>query len=499
MRSLVGRSSLLAVPLLLAACGGGRYYGAASPKEAGGRAHMGLPPPATPAPVAGTETYTDYGVNPPKSAAEHPLSTFAVDVDTASFAIARRKLREGARPPKEAVRAEEFLNAFEYGYAPPASGGAPFAVHLAAAPSPYQQGHHLVRVALKGKPVTGAERAPVHLVYLVDTSGSMQGPDRLGLAQKSLHLLTDALRQGDTVALCTYAGSVRKVLAPTGAEHKAKIHAAIDQLTASGSTAMASGIDLAYQLADETFVKGHVNRVVVLSDGDANVGTTSHVDILEQIAKYKEKGITLSTVGFGSGNYQDTMMEQLADKGDGNYVYIDSEKQAKKVFVDQLDGLLQVIARDVKVQVAWDPTVVESYRLVGYENRKVEDHEFRNDKVDGGEIGAGHSVTAVYDVVLRKTDATPLTVRLRWKKPLGSDPSTELAVAMPAAAIAKTWTEVDAGFRLAAAVTGLAELLRESPYAKDWTWAAVRSLAASAKVDPAEHQELLELIDRAGK
>ncbi len=308
-----------------------------------------------------------------------------------------------------------------------------------------------------------------------------------------------APEKGDTVALCTYAGSVRKVLSPTGVEHKAQIHGAIDQLTAGGSTAMASGIDLAYQLADETFVKGHVNRVIVLSDGDANVGSTSHAEILKQIAQYKEKGITLSTVGFGSGNYQDTMMEQLADKGDGNYVYIDSEKQAKKVFVDQLDGLLQVIARDVKVQVAFDPEVVEKYRLVGYENRAVADKDFRNDKVDGGEIGAGHSVTAIYDVVLKKTDASPLTVRLRWKKPLGSDPSTEVAVPMPANAILKTWVDADARFRLAAAVTGLAEILRESPYAKGWSWATVRAVAKDAKVDATEHTELLELIGRAEK
>lgn len=488
--------SVLGLGCSLAACGGGRYAGYAV-KEANGGAYA-------PAPLAdsapNTEHYTDYGVNPPKSVAESPLSTFAVDVDTASYAIARRKLREGIRPPKEAVRAEEFLNAFDYGYAPPAAGSAaPFAVHLAAAPSPYEQGHHLLRVALKGKAVTAAERVPVHLVYLVDTSGSMNGPDRIGLAQKSLHLLTDALRQGDTVALCTYAGSVRKVLSPTGVEHKAQIHGAIDQLTAGGSTAMASGIDLAYQLANETFVKGHVNRVIVLSDGDANVGSTSHVEILKQIAQYKEKGITLSTVGFGSGNYQDTMMEQLADKGDGNYVYIDSEKQAKKVFVDQLDGLLQVIARDVKVQVAFDPAVVEKYRLVGYENRAVADKDFRNDKVDGGEIGAGHSVTAVYDVVLKKTDASPLTVRLRWKKPLGADPSTEVAVPMPASAILATWVEADARFRLAAAVTGLAELLRESPYAKGWSFATVRAVAKDAKVDATEHAELLELIGRAEK
>jgi Ca-activated chloride channel family protein len=346
--TLVGLSLVAQV-----ACGGARFaMSGARPAEyspARGAVASASASPAPAEPVANTEHYTEYTVSPFVETAQDKLSTFAVDVDTASWSISRRKLREGALPPKAAVRVEEWVNSFEYGYAgPSANAEAPFAVHFAAAPSPFEQGHHLLRIGLKGKQVQGAARVPVHLVYLVDTSGSMQSPDKLGLAQKSLHLLTDALHQGDTVALCTYAGSVREILAPTGVEQRTQIHAAIDQLTASGSTAMASGIDLAYALAKRTLVKGHVNRVVVLSDGDANVGPTSHDAILKQIEQYKNEGITLSTVGFGDGNYQDTMMEQLADKGDGNYSYIDDDKQAKKVFVEQIDGLLQVIARDVK-------------------------------------------------------------------------------------------------------------------------------------------------------
>lgn len=493
----------LALMLLPVACGGGRWTGgAAKSAEYQTAAYAPTPAgmPAEPAasPEKSTEKYTDYGVTPFVDAAQDKLSTFAIDVDTASWSISRRKLREGALPPKAAVRVEEWVNSFDYRYQGPTAGSnAPFAVHFAAAPSPYDQGHHLVRVGLKGKQVQGAERVPVHLVYLVDTSGSMQSPDKIGLAKKSLHLLTDTLRQGDTVALCTYAGSVREVLAPTGVDQKGKIHTAIEELTAGGSTAMASGIDLAYSLAKRTLVKGHVNRVIVLSDGDANVGATSHEQILKQIEQYKHDGITLSTVGLGNGNYQDTMMEQLADKGDGNYSYIDDEKQAKKVFVDQLDGLLQVIARDVKVQVDFDPAVVEKYRLVGYDNREVADKDFRNDKVDGGEIGAGHSVTAIYDVVLKKTDAAPLTVHVRYKKPLGSAPSVEDVHPMPASAIAKSLDATDASFRLAIAVTGFAEILRESPYAKEWKLDRVASIAKSATIVPAEHAELLELIDRA--
>jgi Ca-activated chloride channel homolog len=475
------------IAMLSVACGGGRspnaMTGGATPAYA-----------YEPAPVANTEHYTDYGVSPFVDTSQDKLSTFAIDVDTASYSVSRRKLREGQLPPRAAVRAEEFINSFDYGYPGP-NHDKPFAVHLAGAPSPFEQGHHLIRVGIKGKHVQGAERLPVHLVYLVDTSGSMHSPDKIGLAQKSLHLLTDTLKPGDTVALCTYAGSVREILSPTG-DRKA-IHAAIDQLTASGSTAMSSGIDLAYSLAKKTLVKGHVNRVIVLSDGDANVGPSSHDVILKQIEQYKNEGITLSTVGFGNGNYKDTMMEQLADKGDGNYSYIDDEKQAKKVFVDQIDGLLQVIARDVKVQVEFDPAVVEKYRLIGYDNREVADKDFKNDKVDGGEIGAGHSVTAIYDVVLKKTDASPLTVHIRHKKPLGSDPSTEDTFAMQPSQLAKSFEASDASYKLAVSVMAFAEVLRESPHAKEWSLTKVESIAKTASVVPAEQSELLELIGRA--
>ncbi len=487
------RTALLSLALvsMLTACGGGRYgyTGATSPRAEAVYA-------AEPAPS--TEQYTEHGVSPFVDTSKDKLSTFAIDVDTASWSISRRKLREGQLPPRAAVRTEEYVNSFDYGYAGPTHGSdAPFAVHLAGAPSPFEQGHQLVRVGIKGKHVQGAERVPVHLVYLVDTSGSMQSADKIGLAQKSLHLLTDTLKPGDTVALCTYAGSVREVLSPTG-DRKA-IHAAIDQLAAGGSTAMSSGIDLAYALARKTLVKGHVNRVIVLSDGDANVGPSSHAEILKQIEQYKGEGITLSTVGFGNGNYKDTMMEQLADKGDGNYSYIDDEKQARKVFVEQIDGLLQVIARDVKVQVEFDPEVVEKYRLIGYDNREVADKDFKNDKVDGGEIGAGHSVTAIYDVVLKKTDASPLTVRIRHKQPLGDAPAKETAYPMTPAQFTKTFEAADASYRLAVGVMAFAEILRESPHAKEWSLEKVEAIVKAAPVVAAEQTELLELVGRARK
>jgi Ca-activated chloride channel family protein len=443
----------------------------------------------------GTEDYRDYGVNPVVDPAKDRFSTFAIDVDTASYSITRRKLVEGSLPPFQAVRAEEFLNYFDYGYAGPTRGA--FAVHLAAAPSPYTAGHHLVRIAIQGKRVPEDQRKPVHLVYLVDTSGSMQSPDKIGLVKQSLTLLTNSLRPSDTVALCTYAGSVREVLPPTSIDQKSRILSAIEDLTASGSTAMSSGIELAYRLAERTQVQGHVNRVIVLSDGDANVGATSHTEILSMIGRYKDKGITLSTVGFGDGNYKDTMMEQLADKGDGNYAYVDSDVQARRVFQEQLDGMLEVIARDVKVQVEFDPRMVKEYRLLGYENRDVADKDFRNDAVDGGEIGNGHSVTAVYDVVLKDTKSSPLVVRIRHKQPIGGDKASEQEFRMDPSAIAASFDAAPRDFRFAAAVAGFAEILRQSPHAREWSLGDVARIAGAAAIDRADQQEFVGLVQRA--
>jgi Ca-activated chloride channel family protein len=460
-----------------------------------GAPHAGGPNPFL---APDDQEYADYGVNPPVDPRHDRVSTFAVDVDTGSYAMARRRLREGWMPDPVSVRAEEFLNSFDYGYrAPKKDDKIPFAVHLAAAPSPFAGGHHLLRVAVQGRRVSAAERKPVHLVYLVDTSGSMQAEDRLGLAKKSLKILTGSLKQGDTVALCTYAGSVREVLPPTGVEARARILGAIDDLSASGSTAMASGIDLAYKLAEQSRMPGEVNRVIVLSDGDANVGATSHEEILKEIRGYKAKGITLSTVGFGQGNYKDAMMEQLADQGDGNYAYIDSEKQARRVFGQHAGGMLEVIARDVKIQVEFDPKVVRQYRLIGYENRDVADKDFRNDKVDGGEIGAGHSVTALYDVVLRTTSASPVTVRLRHKAPLGADVAQENAFEMPVAAIAPRFESAPVDLRFAASVAGFAEILRKSAYAEGWRLGDVERAARAAADDSEEQRELIELIETA--
>jgi Ca-activated chloride channel family protein len=498
------KMGLLAMAAMAFGAGCGAMTGGASPsmdpKQYASQPAYASATPAMAAPPAepqGTEAYKDYGVNPAVDPTKDRFSTFSIDVDTASYAISRRKLLEGGLPPYQAVRAEEFLNYFDYGYPAPKQG--PFAVHLAAAPSPFQKGHHLLRVGLQARRVDAKERKPVHLVYLVDTSGSMQSDDKIGLARKSLRLLTESLKQGDTVALCTYAGSVREVLAPTSVDQKGKIFQALDDLAAGGSTAMASGIENAYRLASQTLVPGHVNRVVVLSDGDANVGSTSHEEILKTIEGYKNKGITLSTVGFGNGNYKDTMMEQLADKGDGNYSYIDSDEQAKRVFSEQVGGMLEVVAKDVKVQVEFDPGVVASYRLVGYENRDIADKDFRNDKVDAGEVGAGHSVTAMYDVVLKSTATSPVTVRLRHKTADAktADAATESTYTMETSSLFGSFEQAPQSFRFAAAVSGFAEILRQSPHAKEYSLSDVARIAKAAAGDQRDQQEMVDLVKKA--
>ncbi|MCK6522962.1 VWA domain-containing protein [Myxococcota bacterium] len=463
------------------------------------------PPPAKPveepAPYAiavNTEGYTNYGVNPMTLTEKDAQSTFSIDVDTASYTISRRKLQEGGLPPADSVRVEEFVNYFPYHYASPGkeSGSAPFAVHLEAAPNPFQPSHHVVRVGVKGRDTEQVERKPLHLTFLVDTSGSMSSSDKLGLAQKSLEYLVSQLGEEDTVALVTYAGSTQVMLEPTSADQRAKITAAIQRLTSGGGTAMGSGMELAYRMADKSFESGAENRVIVLSDGDANIGRTSHDEILAGITGYAKKGITMSTIGFGMGNYQDTMMEQLANKGDGNYYYIDSYDEAKKVFGQDLAGTIQVIAKDVKIQVEFNPEAVLAYRLIGYENRDIADRDFRNDAVDAGEIGAGHMVTALYDVVLRDGYRAEnlATVRLRAKPPGADAPAKEWSTTLKGGAVHSELASASKDMRLAFGAACFAELLRNSPYAEEMTYQAVYDIVRAASRGGKEETELQSLI-----
>ena len=354
---------------------------------------------------------------------------------------------------------------------------------------------------LQGRELVG-ERKPVHLTFLVDVSGSMSSPDKLGLAKRALHELVDNLGVEDTVALATYAGTERVVLEPTYTTQKDTIHSAIEGLQNGGGTSMGSGMELAYKMASEMYLHGAENRVIVLSDGDANIGRTSHDEILSTIEHYAEEGITLTTVGLGMGNYKDTMMEQLANKGDGNYFYIDSFKEAQKVFGQDLSGTIQTIAKDVKIQVEFDEDAVHAYRLIGYENRDIADKDFRNDQVDAGEVGSGHQVTAVYDVVL-KDDAsakdTIATVRLRAKKPGPDRPAKEYTWAVPVGEIHGTFSDASRDSRSAWAVATFAEKLRGSPHAAEISYTDIYRYAAGATDGTDDHRELLQLIDRAAQ
>ena len=448
--------------------------------------------------VQSGESYTDWGKNPWVDAAKDHLSTFAADVDTASYTIARRKLNEGTLPPKESVRVEEFVNYFTYSFAPP-QASSPFSVVMDAAPSPLSPGHHILRVGVATKAKTIAERKPAHLVFLVDVSGSMGSEDKIGLAQKSLRILTENLGPRDTVSLVTYAGSTRVVLEPTGMENRDKIFAAIDDLTAGGSTAMASGLDLAYEQAMKGLLPGSIARVIVLSDGDANVGPQGHEAHLRIIADRAQKGVTLSTIGFGMGNYKDSEMEQLANKGNGNNFYIDSPSAARKVFETQLGATLEVVAKDVKLQVDFDPAIVAKYRLIGYENRNIADDDFRKDAVDAGEIGAGHQVTAMYEVELTPKglaqNAGFGTVRIRHKAPDG-DVATEGAFAMTAPAAA-SFDAAPADLRFAFAVAAFADVLRGGDEARGWSLDKIASVAREASGDSAERAELVGLVEKA--
>ncbi|HOX43809.1 MAG TPA: von Willebrand factor type A domain-containing protein [Myxococcota bacterium] len=446
---------------------------------------------------ANTEQYVDPGLNQWTDAEKDSLSTFAVDVDTGSYTIVRRKLREGGLPPTAAVRVEEFVNYFRYDY--PAPTDIPFRVDLEAAPSPFEKNLTLLRVGMKGMEAKAGVRKPLHLTFLVDTSGSMQSADKLGLVKRSLRFLVDQLQDHDTVALCTYAGSVREVLRPTDMAHRARIHEAIESLSAGGSTAMGTGLELAYRQAWDNFKQGHENRVIVLSDGDANVGRTSHGDMLTSISWYAQRGVTLSTIGFGRGNYKDHKMEQLANKGNGNYFYIDSFSEAKRVFGEKLAGTLQVIAKDVKIQVEFPPKAVKKYRLVGYENRDIADRDFRNDKVDAGEIGAGHTVTAIYEVEVTNPRTAWAIARVRWKAPDG-DRADEREFAIDGGMTRESFAQTTADTKRAVAAAALAENLRRSPFRESWTMQKARELAqASLSRESPEEIELMELIDRAAK
>ncbi len=449
--------------------------------------------------------FKNYGVNPFIDTDDDNLSTFAVDTDTGSYTMCRNYLNRNSLPPDEAVRVEEFLNYFDYGYMPPSDEKA-FAIHLEGAPSKFGQNnkYHMLRIGIKGREISATDRKPANLTFVIDVSGSMSREDRLGLVKETLHLLVEQLRPTDRIAIVVYGSSAKVVLNPTDTESKfgkQRILAAIDALTPSGVTNAEEGITLGYDVAEKMMGNGdEINRVILCSDGVANVGKTGPKSIFKQIERQTKKGIFLSAIGFGMGNYNDVLMEQLGDKGNGHYAYVDSLDEARRVFVENLTGTLQVIAKDVKIQVDFNEEVVARYRLLGYENRDVADKDFRNDKVDGGEIGSGHSVTALYEIkfVEQPKTGSIATLRIRYKEPEG-DMASEVARTITLSDFSKSFEAASPQFRLAAGVAEFAEIARKSYWAQGSSFSDVLKVLSAIDERNEDTSELLALVKKATK
>ena len=410
--------------------------------------------------------FKHYGVNPFIDTEDDHFSTFAVDVDTASYTVTRKFVTDGNLPDPDSVRVEEFVNYFDYGYERPSQSA--FAIHMEGSPSPFGgENHWLMRVGLQGKDIAAESRKDATLIFTIDVSGSMEREDRLELVKKSLRLLVDELRPTDEVGIVIYGSSGQVLLEPTSGEDKDEIKDAIDELRPGGSTFVADGLRLAYKMAVDNVEDGRITRVIVLSDGVGNVGDTGSSSILRQVQEHVDRGVTLTTVGFGMGNYNDVLMEQLANDGDGSYHYVDELSEARRIFVEDLTGTLQVIARDAKVQVDFNSEVVSRYRLLGYENRRVADEEFRDDTVDAGEIGADHSVTALYELKLHDdADGILGTVFVRYQDPDTSE-VLEISRTLQQSELSAVFEDASARFQLAAVVAEYAEILRESYWAQD--------------------------------
>lgn len=462
-----------------------------------------------------TESYAHQEENPFLAAQTNPLSTFSIDVDTASYANVRRMLALGQKPPKGAVRLEELINYFNYDYPDP-EGGVPFSVTTESAACPWAPKHTLLSIGVQGMRVPNKQLPPRNLVFLIDVSGSMQPANKLPLLKQSLMALLQTLDARDRVSIVVYAGSSGLVLQPTSGARKDAIRESLARLEAGGSTNGASGLELAYKTAQATFQKNGINRVILCTDGDFNVGTTSQSDLVQLIEEKRKSGVFLSVLGFGMGNYKDSTMELLADKGNGNYAYIDSLNEARKVLVEQGGGTLMTIAKDVKLQIEFNPAKVGGYRLLGYENRILRSEDFNNDKKDAGEIGAGQSVTALYELIppgepipdskvdalkYQKPAATSgggeiATVKVRYKAPDG-DVSKLLEFPVSQAAVA--FEKASTNLRFSTSVASFGMLLRESAYKGDTTYAQVLQWAESARGDDREgyRAEFVKLVQNA--
>lgn len=437
--------------------------------------------------------FKDYGVNPFKDVMEQPQSTFSLDVDTASYSIARKYINSGSLPPKDAIRVEEFINYFNRDY--PVSSGDTFSIFTEMAPSAFNRGYHVLEVGIQGKEVSAANLKRTALTFVIDVSGSMGMDNRLTLVKKSLKILVDQMGKNDKIGIVVYGTNGRKLLEPTSGDDKKRILGAIDKLEPEGSTNAAEGLILGYDMAYNSFMENGNNRIILCTDGVANQGITKAEDILKMVEDYKAKGITLTTLGFGMDNFNDIFLETLADKGDGNYAYIDTLDEAGKVFIDQLAGTLEVIAKDAKAQIEFDKNSIESYRLIGYENRALEDKDFRNNSVDAGEIGAGHAVTALYEVKLKNSVQEYIgTVKLRYKNP-DTDRVTEISKNIKSSLIRDSFYNATPRFKFITMVAQTAEILKGSPWASNTSLEDVYKVLKDEMGDMDLNKEDSEFVD----
>lgn len=470
----------------------------------------------TPSAPANTEDYSPINENIFHSATDQPLSTFSIDVDRAAYSNMRRFLNNGEMPPADAVRVEEMINYFDYHYKAP-TGKDPVAIYTDMAICPWNTGHQLVRIALKSKQVDTKDLPPTNLVFLLDVSGSMDEPNKLPLVKSAFKVLTEQLRPQDKVAIVVYAGAAGVVLPSTSGNNKKKILAALEELQAGGSTAGGEGIQLAYRIAEEQHSKNSNTRVILATDGDFNVGASSDGALTKLIEKERAKGISLSVLGFGMGNYKDNKLELLADKGNGNYAYIDNFEEARRTFVTEFGGTLFTVAKDVKLQVEFNPNFVQSYRLVGYENRLLQNEDFNNDKKDAGDMGVGHTVTALYEIIptgkggenvnwvdplkyqqgkILGNQQEVLTVKMRYKQPT-ADKSQLMEKVLP-----YNNQEIGAApedFRMATAVAAFGQLLRNSAFKGTATYDQILSWAGTARGEDTEgyRAEFIQLVKKA--
>ncbi|MBD2616057.1 VWA domain-containing protein [Nostoc punctiforme FACHB-252] len=489
------------------------------PKTQAGGIRGGVAPEPQTGSRFNTENYNRIEDNPFHRVDNDPLSTFSIDVDTASYSNVRRFITQGELPPKDAVRIEELINYFTYNYPQP-KDNRPFSVTTEIAAAPWNPQHKLVQVGLQGKRLESETLPPSNLVFLIDVSGSMDDPNKLPLVQQSLKLLVNKLRPEDRVSLVVYAGNAGLVLPATAGSQKSTILAAIDRLEAGGSTAGGQGIELAYKIAEQSFLKSGNNRVILATDGDFNVGVSSDADLTRLIEHKRDRGIFLTVLGFGTGNYKDSKMEQLADKGNGNYAYIDTLLEAKKVLVNDLRGTLFTIAKDVKIQVEFNPAKVQAYRLIGYENRLLQNQDFNDDKKDAGEIGAGHSVTALYEIIptgMKSDVKLPTVDPLRYQRS-GETASGEggnelmllkLRYKLPQDSTSQLITQTiqdddlradpSTNLRFAAAVATFGMVLRDSEYKGNANYDLVMKLATQGKGEDREglRDEFIRLVEQS--